>query len=93
MEQLVIGVPPSAIHRSIGSVVKKFAPTTEFKHPIHLSTILRARTVMLVVVQTLASYRLGKANKWGQLFHDATSRRQISFQNLAISIEEDKLFK
>ena len=54
---------------------------------------MRARTVLLVVVQTLAAYRLGKADKFGQLFQDATSRQQISFQNLAISIEEDKLYK
>jgi hypothetical protein len=93
MEQLVIGVPPKAVFRSIAGIVKTFSPSTVINNPIHLATILRARTVLLVVVQTLASYRLGKANKWGQLFHDATSRRQVSFQNLVISIEEDQLFK
>ena len=29
------------------------------------TTILCARTVLLVVVQTLAAYRLGKADKFG----------------------------
>ena len=92
IEQLVIGVPPKAVYRSIASQIKRFSPSTGL-NPISMTTILRARTVLLVVVQTLASYRLGKADMWGQLFHDATSRRQISFQNLVISIEEDELFK
>ena len=92
IEQLVIGVPPKAVYRSIASQIQRFSPSTGL-NPISLTTILRARTVLLVVVQTLASYRLGKAGRWGQLFHDATSRRQISFQNLVISIKEDELFK
>ena len=74
MEQLVIGVPPSAVWRSIASVVKQFSPNTTFKHAISLGTIRRARTVLLVVVQMLAACHLGKANKWGQLFHDTTLR-------------------
>ena len=91
--QLVIGVLPKAAYRSIARIVRRVAPKKQFKQPISLTTIRRARTVLLVIVQTLASYRLGKANKWGQLFHDATQRRQISFQNLVISIEEHELFK
>ena len=93
MKQLVLGVPPSAVYQSIGSTVREYATGVKFEHPIPITTIRRARTVLLVVVQTLASYRLAKANKWGQLFHDATSRRQLSFQNLVISIEEDELFR
>jgi hypothetical protein len=44
-------------------------------------------------VQTLATYRIAKADKWEQLFTDGTSRRQVAFQDLVISIEEDELFK
>ena len=53
----------------------------------------RARTVLLVVVQALAAYRLAKADKWGQLHSDESERRQNNFQDLVISIEEDDLFK
>ena len=49
--------------------------------------------MILIVVQTLVACRLGKAHKQGQLFHDATSRRQIPFEDLVISIVEDELFK
>lgn len=93
IEQLVNGTPPSAVNNNIISNVKKFSPTTKIKELPSIWTIRRARTVLLVIVQTLASYRLGKAGKWGQVNHDATARRQISFENLVISIEEDELFQ
>lgn len=93
LDQLVKGVPPSAVSDNIVDFVKTFSPSTDIKQVPSLYTVRRARTVLLVVVQTLASYRLAKSNKWGQLFTDATSRRQVSFQNLVISIEEDELFQ
>ena len=93
IEQLVNGTPPSAVNNNIISNVRKFSPSTIIKELPSIWTIRRARTVLLVIVQTLASYRLGKADKWGQLNHDATGRRQISFENLVISIEEDELFQ
>ena len=45
---------------------------------------------MLIIVEALAAYRLGKSNKWQQLFTDATTRQQTSFTNLAISIQEEE---
>jgi hypothetical protein len=39
--------------------------------------------------EILATLRLGKETSWHQLFTDGTSRRQISFQNLAIALMED----
>ena len=49
--------------------------------------------MLLVIVKTLSVYRLGLAGKWGQLNNDATARRQMSFENLVISVEEDELFQ
>ena len=93
LEQLVNGTPPTAVADNIQMHVKKFSPTTKIKALPSIWTIRRARTVLLVIVQTLAAYRLGKADKWVQLFTDATSRRQVTFQNLIISIEDDELFR
>ena len=93
LEQLVNGTPPSSVNDNIIAHVKKFSPTTKIKELPSIWTIRRARTVLLVIVQTLAAYRLGFAGKWGQLNHDATQRRQISFENLVISVEEDELFQ
>ena len=93
LEQLVNGTPPTAIADNLKMHVKIFSPTTKIEELPSIWTVRRARTVLLVVVQTLAAYRLGKADKWVQLFTDATSRRQVTFQNLVLSIEEDELFR
>ena len=93
IEQIMNGTPPSCINNNIVTMIKVFSPTTEIRELPSIWTIRRARTVLLVVVQTLATYRIAKANKWEQLFTDGTSRRQVAFQNLIVSIEEDDLFK
>jgi hypothetical protein len=49
--------------------------------------------VLLVIVQTLATFCIAKADKWEQLFTDGTSRTQVAFQDLTLSIEEDELLK
>ena len=64
-------------------------PTTVIKELPSIWTIRRGRTVLLVVVETLATYRLAKAKRWGQMFTDGSGRRQIALQDLALSIEED----
>ena len=93
MEQLVNGSPPSAISDNIEMFVLKFSPTTVIDGLPSLWTNRRGRSVLLVTVQTLSAYRLAKADKWGQLFTDGTSRRQEHRKDLLISIEEDDLFK
>ena len=89
LEQLVNGTPPSSVADNIVAHVKQFSPTTVIKELHSIWTIRRARTVLLVIVQTLAAHRLAKADKWEQLFTDGTSRRQVSFQNLVLGIKED----
>ena len=93
IEQLVNGTPPSSVNSNIVSLIRTFSPTTKISELPSIWTIRRARTVLLVIVQTLAVYRIAKAKKWEQLFTDGTSRRQVSFQDLIISVEEDELFK
>ena len=93
MELLVNGTPPSAVNKNIISHIRRFCPKCDISELPSIWTIRRARSVLLIVVQTLSVYRLGGAKKWGQIFTDGTSRRQQSFQNLLISIEEDELYK
>lgn len=93
MEQLINGTPPSSVNENIFAMLKTFSPSIEIKELPSIWTIRRARTVLLVIVQVLATYRIGKANKWVQLFTDGTSRRQNAFQDLIISIEEDDMFR
>jgi hypothetical protein len=89
LEQLVNGTPPSSVNSNIISFLRCFSPTTVIKELPSIWTIRRGRTVLLVVVETLATYRLAKAKRWGQMFTDGSGRRQIALQDLALSIEED----
>ena len=91
--KIVNGTLPTCINNNIVTMITLFSPTTEIRELPSIWTIWRARTVLLFVVQTLATYRIAKANKWEQLFTDGTSRRQVAFQSLIVSIEEDDLFK
>ena len=81
--------PPSAVGENIVANIRTFSPKTVIKELPSKWTVHRARTVLYVIVQTSASYRLGKSNKWRQAFTDGTGRRQVAMQNLLIDIEED----
>ena len=74
LEQLVNGTPPSLINTNIVAHVKKFLPSTKIKELPSIWKIRLARTVILVVVQTLAAHNPSLADKWAQLFTDETSR-------------------
>ena len=92
IEQLVNGTPPSSVNPNIVTFIKKLSPSIVIRELPSIWTIRRARTVLLAIVQTLATYRIAKAGKWEQMFTDGTSRKQVTFQDLIITIEEDELF-
>ena len=89
LEQLVNGTPPTSVNANIVMFLQHFSPRIVIKELPSIWTIRRGRSVLFVVVETLAAYRIAKAKRWGQLHTDGTGRRQIAFQDLAISIEED----
>ena len=64
-------------------------PDIKTKQVPSISYVRRCRTILRIVGETLASYRLAKAEDWEQLFTDGTSRRQSALQNLIIGIKED----
>lgn len=82
IEQLVNGTPPSSVNANIVSFIKKLCPSINIREVPSIWTIRRARTVLLVIVQTLAAYRIAKADKWEQMFTDGTARRQVSFHRI-----------
>ena len=49
----------------------------------------QCRIVVQVIRETIVALKLAKAVKWNQLFTDATSRRQISFQYFLVGIMDD----
>ena len=90
MKMLVNSTPPFTVNDNILAHVTKFSPTTTIKELPSIWTIQRTHTVGLIIVEVLAACRLGKSNKWQQLFTDTTTRRQTAFTNFAISIPEEK---
>ena len=68
-------------------------PNTTVKVVPSVSWIRRCRTILRIIGETLASYRLAKAEDWKQLFTDGTSRRQSAIQNLIIGIKEDNMLQ
>jgi hypothetical protein len=93
IEQIVNGTPPSSVNANIVTFIRKLSPLIVIRELPSIWTIRRAQTVLLAIVQTLTTYRIAKAEKWEQMFTDGTSRKQVSFQDLIITIEEDELLK
>jgi hypothetical protein len=90
IKQIVNGTPPSSICANIVMFIQRFSPMTVIKETPSIWTVRRGRTVLFVLGETLAIYRLAKAKKWGQLHTDGTGRRQIAMQDLSFSIQNDK---
>ena len=92
IEQLVNGTPPSSVNPNIVTFIKKLSPSIVIHELPSIWTIQRAQTVLLAIVQTLATYHIAKAGKWEQMFTDGTSHKQVTFQDLIITVEEDEFF-
>ena len=89
LEQLVNGTPPPSVNANILSFIRCFSPITSIKEQPSIWTIRCRRTVLLVVLETLATYWLAKAKRWGQMFTDGSGRRQTAMQDLALAKQQD----
>ena len=57
-----------------------------------MSFIRRCRTVVQLVGETIAEWKLADADSWCQIFTDATSCRQCAFQAIFVGLmDEDGL--
>jgi hypothetical protein len=84
-ELLVLGVPPSTIPSAINTFYKALYKEPPNQVPC-VRFIRQCHVVVQVMAETMAAIKLGNADTWVQLSNDATSRRQLSFQCLIISI-------
>ena len=91
-EMLVNGTPPSAIPAAnIQTMCARMYCSEANKLP-SLNYVRQCRVILQGLNTTLSALQLANAAEWSQLFTDGTSRRQIAFQDLVISvIENDKL--
>ena len=90
-ELLIIGIPPRSIPSSIYTLYETLTgvDTTEV---LSVSFIRRCHTVVQVVGETIAMWKMADADSWRQIFTDATSRHQCVFQALVVGLmDEDGL--
>ena len=87
-ELLVLGVPPAAIPGSILTVYETLTGESPNEIP-SASFIRRCHTVVQVVGETIAAWKLAESDDWRQIFTDATSRRQCAFQTLVVGLMVD----
>ena len=84
-ELLVNGTPPTAIPGNIRTIYETLYGECEDDVEFPSVNFCRqCRIVIQVIGETMAALKLAKAVKWNQLFTDATSRRQVSFQALLV---------
>ena len=73
-ELLIIGIPPRAIPSIIYNLYETLTGVETIEVP-SVSFIRQCRTVVQVVGENIAAWKLADADSWHQIFTDATSRR------------------
>jgi len=88
-ELLIIGTPPA----SIQSIISTSYQTYYCKEPDEvpqISFVRQCRVIVQVIGETIAAIKLASAEKWDQLWNDATTRRQCTFQSLIIGLMDSE---
>ena len=90
-ELLIIGIPPMAIHISIYTLYD----TLNGVYPTEVTFVIFiriCRTVVQLVGETIAAWKLADAESWCQISTDTKSFRQCAFQALVVGLmDEDGL--
>ena len=87
-ELLVNGAAPSSIPGIILTTTWMFNKKQPDKLP-SVNFIRQCRVVVQIIGETLAAIKLARAESWSQLFTDATTRQQISFQKVIVRLMDD----
>ena len=90
-ELLIIDIPQTDITRSIYTLYGTLTGIDPTEVP-YVSFIQRCLTVVQVVRENIAAWKLEDADSWIQIFTDATSSNQCTFQELVVGLmNEDGL--
>ena len=87
-ELLIIGIPPRAIPSSIYTIYETLTDVETTEVP-SVSFIRRCHTVVQVVGENIAAWKLADADSWREIFTDATSCRNCAFQALVVGIMDE----
>ena len=88
-ELLVIGTPPASIPSIISSSYQMYYGKEPDEVP-QVSFVRQCRVIVQVIGETIAAIKLASADKWDQLWTDATTRRQCPFQALIIGLMDSE---
>ena len=82
MKQIVNGTSPSAISDNILSLVSTFLPFIVVKELPSIWTVRQTRTILLIVVEALAVYQLGKSKHISTVPNYSTCQKVIFLANI-----------
>jgi hypothetical protein len=88
-ELLVIGTPPASIPSIISTSYQMYYGKEPDEVP-QISFVHQCRVIVQVIGETIAAIKLASAEKWDQLWTDATTRRQCPFQALIIGLMDSE---
>jgi hypothetical protein len=88
-ELLVIGTPPASIPSIISSSYQTYYGKEADEVP-QVRFVRGCRVIVQVIGETIAAIKLASAEKWDQLWTDATTRRQCPFQALIIGLMDSE---
>ena len=87
-ELLVNGSPPSAIPSTIGTLFAALYGE-EPKHIPLVNYVRQCRVLVQIVSETITAMKLAVCTTWAEIFFDATTRRQVPFSAVVISLMGD----
>jgi len=87
-ELLVNGSPPSAIPSSIGTLTATLYGEEPKKLP-SLNFVRQCRVLVQIIGETITAMKLAACPNWAEIFFDSTTRRQVPFTAVVISLMGD----
>ena len=87
-ELLVNGSPPSAIPSSIGTLTATLYGEEPKKLP-SLNYVRQCRVLIQVIGERITAMKLAACPNWAEIFFDSTTRRQVPFTAIVVSLMGD----
>ena len=84
-ELLIIGNSPTSIPSSIYTLYETLTGVDPTEVP-SVRFIRKFRTVLQVLGETIAAWKLADADSWSHIFTDTTSRCQCAFHALSVGL-------
>ena len=84
-ELLIHGSPPSSVPSNIGLLMATLYGEEPKKLP-SLNYVRQCQVLIQIIGETITAMKLAACPKWGEIFFDATTRRQVPFSAVVISL-------